>query len=88
MSLIFRRYTRSTGYAPSWFYAIAAVAFTALAIWAATSANWLVAIIAAIMVVASIAVGAVTRRLRTALEASTNDPDATTHRRTPPEALP
>jgi hypothetical protein len=78
MSLIFRRYTRTTGYAPSWFYAIAAVAFTALAIWAATSSNWLVAIIAAAMVVASIVVGVITRRLRTALAASTEELTADT----------
>lgn len=84
MSLIFRRYTRSTGYAPSWFYAIAAVAFAALAIWAATSSNWLVAIIAALMIVASVAVGFITRRLRTALEASSRDHSLPP----PPEALP
>ena len=70
MSLIFRRYARTTGYAPSWFYVIAAIAFAALALWAITQRDWLVAALASAMITASIAVAAITRRLKTALEAS------------------
>lgn len=58
MHLLWRRYTRSGGYAPSWYYALMAVAFVAIAVWAVVAGDWLIAAIAFVMI-AVVAAGAV-----------------------------
>lgn len=62
MQLLWKRYARS-GYAPGWFYTIAAAAFVALAVWAVVERDWVVAAIAVVMVVAAFAGGRIMRRL-------------------------
>jgi predicted lysophospholipase L1 biosynthesis ABC-type transport system permease subunit len=62
MHVMWKRYARS-GYAPRWFYVLAAAAFVALAAWAMVEGDWIVAAIAAVMVVAAFAGGRVMRRL-------------------------
>lgn len=62
MQLLWKRYARS-GYAPGWFYTIAAAAFVALAVWAVVERDWVVAAIAVVMVVAAFAGGRMMRRL-------------------------
>lgn len=69
MHLIWRRYSRS-GYAPSWFYVVAAVGFAALAVWAAVRGDWLVAAIALVMIGAAVAARSVSRRLAEAADES------------------
>jgi hypothetical protein len=76
--MIFRRHTRTTGYAPSWFYAVAAIGFVALTIWAISRQDWLVAVLASAMITVTIAVAAITRRLKMALYASTATTEAPT----------
>ena len=62
MFFLWKRYSRS-GYAPPLFYVIMAVGFVALATWALTQRDWLVAAIALAMIAVT-AVGArVMRRM-------------------------
>jgi hypothetical protein len=70
MSMIWRRYVKSTGYAPAWFYATFALGFVALAVWAIVARDWTVAIIAGVMIVVAIVAIPVTRRLARGLAAS------------------
>jgi uncharacterized ion transporter superfamily protein YfcC len=79
MSLILRRYTRTSGYAPSWFYVVATLGFIALTIWAVIRGDWLVTALAAAMITATIAVAIITRHLKAALDASNENPDELTH---------
>ncbi|MEX2247126.1 MAG: hypothetical protein WEC75_10610 [Dehalococcoidia bacterium] len=69
MHLLWRRYTRS-GHAPSWFYVAMALAFAALAAWALVRTDWLVAVVATIMVVATLGGSRLMRRLRQAHDVS------------------
>jgi hypothetical protein len=50
MFFLWKRYSRS-GYAPPLFYVIMAIGFVALAVWAITQRDWLVATIALAMLV-------------------------------------
>jgi hypothetical protein len=77
MSMIWRRYVKSTGYAPAWFYAALAVGFVVLAGWAIIAQDWLVAALALAMFVVAVAAVPVTRRLARGLAASEQE-----HRRT------
>lgn len=70
MSLMLRRYAKSTGYARPWLYALFAVGFAALAVWAAIEQQWLVLVVAVVMSVVSIVAVPVTRRLARGLAAS------------------
>lgn len=70
MSMIWRRYVKSTGYGPLWFYAALAVGFFVLAGWAIIMQDWLVATLALVMSVVAVAAVPVTRRLSRWLEAS------------------
>jgi hypothetical protein len=74
MSMIWRRYLKSTGYAPAWFYAALAVGFFVLAGWAIIAQDWLVVTLALVMIVAAVPL---TRRLARGLAASEKE-----HRRT------
>jgi len=49
MHLLWKRYSRS-GAAPPWFYALMAVAFIGLAIWAGAQRDWLVMALAVAMI--------------------------------------
>jgi hypothetical protein len=71
MSMIWRRYVKSTDYAPAWFYAGLAVGFVVLTGWAIIAQDWLVAALAFLMIVVAVAAVPVTRRLGRALKAST-----------------
>ncbi len=70
MSLILRRYAKSTGYARPWFYAVMALGFAALAVWAGIAGDWIVMAIALAMIAGSLVAIPVTRRLARGLEAS------------------
>ncbi len=70
MSLMLRRYAKSTGYARPWLYALFAIGFGALAVWAGTQQQWLIAVFAALMTAVSIAAIPITRRLARGLAAS------------------
>lgn len=48
MHLLWKRYSRS-GMAPTWFYALLALGFVALAVWGAVEQNWIVMIVALAM---------------------------------------
>jgi uncharacterized membrane protein len=66
MHLLYRRYARS-GYASPLFYILMALGFGGLAVYAAVRGDWLIAVIAALMIVA-VTVGArVMRRMSDAL---------------------
>ena len=65
MHLIRRRYSRS-GYAPPWFYVLMCSGFVALAIWAATQGDWIVAAIALAMIPVTIGGSRIMRRLNVA----------------------
>jgi hypothetical protein len=71
MQFIWRRYARS-GYAPTWFYAFAAAGFCALIAWAAAARDWLVLVLAVVMLPVCVIGGLAMQRLRTALTASTD----------------
>ena len=49
MHLLWKRYSRS-GSAPPWYYALMAMAFIALAIWAGAQRDWLVMALALAMI--------------------------------------
>jgi len=70
MSLLYRRYLRSAGYPPLWFFGLAACGFAGLAIWALVHGDWLVAALALAMVAVALAFGVASRRLARALAAS------------------
>lgn len=70
MMLLLGRYGKSSGYAPSWFYVLAAIGFAALTVWAVVQRDWVVAGVAVAMVGMTAVVAMITRRLRAALEAS------------------
>lgn len=69
MYLLWRRWSRS-GYAPPLFYYALAAGFAALAAWAAVRGDWLVVIIAALMLAVAVAGSRVMRRLAEAARAS------------------
>jgi hypothetical protein len=69
MHLLVRRYSRS-GYASPWFLRVLAVAFAALAMYAAVSADWLVFALASVMTLATLAIVPVSRRLSAGLRES------------------
>lgn len=69
MHLIWKRYSRS-GAAPTWFYGAIAGAFAGLIVWGIVASNWLVAGIAAVMVLVTLAGARVMRRAALSLEAS------------------
>jgi hypothetical protein len=68
MHLLYRRYARS-GVAPPWFYIGMALAFGALAAWAAVEGDWLVVGLAAVMAPAAFAAMRIMRRVAGALRA-------------------
>ncbi len=70
MHLLVRRYNRS-GAAPSWFYAVLAAAFVALAAWALVRGDWLVATIAAVMFVAALSIARLMQPVRASMRAPT-----------------
>jgi len=53
MHLLWRRYSRS-GVAPTWFYSVLALGFAAIVVWAIVARDWLVAVIAALMIAAAL----------------------------------
>jgi hypothetical protein len=67
--LLWKRYS-SSGYAPQAFYVIAALAFTALAVWALVRGDWLVAAAAGAMAAVTVAGSRVMRRLAEAARTS------------------
>jgi hypothetical protein len=67
--LIWKRYSRS-GYAPQAFYAVMALAFLALAVWALVRAEWLIAAGAIAMIAVTAGGSRVMRRLGDAARAS------------------
>lgn len=69
MHLIWKRYAKS-GYAPGWFYIIAAIAFVVVAIWGAVELDWIVAFVAIAMACTAIAGGRLMRRLSDGLAES------------------
>ena len=75
MNLLFRRYTRS-GYAPLWFYALMALGFGALAVWAAVQRDWLVMALAVVMLGVTIAGSRIMRRMSEGKGASQRTTDA------------
>lgn len=70
MPMMWRRYVQSTGYAPSWFYIVVGLGFLALTVWAIAARDWVVAIIAVVMIVAAAAAVPITRALSRALASS------------------
>ena len=70
MSMIWRRYVKSTGYAPAWFYAAFALGFLGLMVWGIVVRDWTVAVIAGVMIVVAVAALPVTRWLARGLAAS------------------
>jgi hypothetical protein len=70
MHLLWKRYSRS-GYAPSWFYALLAAGFVALAAWAMVRGDWLITALAGVMFVVTPAGSRAMRRLKAAEDAST-----------------
>ena len=60
MLLLMRRLSR-TGVAPGWFYVLAAAGFAGLAVFAMIQGDWIIAVIAAVMIAAT-AMGAVLMR--------------------------
>ena len=73
MSLILRRYARTTGYARAWFYLAIALGFAGLAAWAIVQRDWLVAIFATTMIAVALVLVPLSRRLTEALAASQRD---------------
>ena len=69
MHLLWKRYSRS-GTAPAWFYAAIAGAFAGLIVWGIVASNWLVAALAAAMVLVTLAGAKLLRRAGESLEAS------------------
>lgn len=69
MHLLWKRYARS-GYAPPLLYAAVALAFGALAVWAAAQRDWLVMTIALVMIAVTLAGSRLMRRLNDAAMAS------------------
>lgn len=69
MHLLWRRYSRS-GYAPIWFYALMAIGFGALAVWAIVERDWIVLAIAIVMVPVTIGGSRIMRALGDAERAS------------------
>ena len=79
MYFLWKRYGRS-GYAPPAFYVLIAIGFGALAIWAITQRDWLVAVIALAMIAVT-AVGArIMRRLSIGATASRDELQRQEHR--------
>ena len=70
MSLMLRRYAKSTGYAQPWLYALFAAGFAALAVWAGVQQQWFVLVVAVAMLAISVAAVPITRRLARGLAAS------------------
>ena len=70
MSLMLRRYAKSTGYARPILYALFAIGFTALAVWAGMQQQWLIATFAIVMAAVSIVAIPITQRLARGLAAS------------------
>lgn len=75
MHLIWRRYSRS-GYAPPAFYIVMAIGFIALAIFSGMRGSWLIAVIAMVMAVVTLAGSRVMRRLTDADGAARTTRDA------------
>ena len=73
MSMIWRRYLKSTGYARSWFYVAHAIGFAALAVWAVVERDWGVGGIAAVMVGLAAIASPISRRLSRGLAASESE---------------
>lgn len=69
MHLLWRRYARA-GYAPTWFYGAVAGAFAGLIVWAIVEGNWLVAALAAAMVIVTLAGARLMRRMGSSLAES------------------
>jgi hypothetical protein len=74
MQFLWRRYARS-GYAPPWFYLLAAIGFLALAIWGAVQNDWLIMAIAIVMIPVTIAGSRLMQRLSIAADASRRELD-------------
>ena len=62
MFFLWKRYSRS-GYAPPLFYVIMAIGFVALAVWAITQRDWLVAAIALAMLIVTASGARIMRRM-------------------------
>jgi hypothetical protein len=70
MSMIWRRYVKSTGYARPWFYVALALGFAVLAAWAIIERDWIVGAIAVVMVVLATIAAPISRRMARGLAAS------------------
>ena len=70
MSLLLRRYKKTTGYARLWFYVALAIGFTGIAVWAIVERDWIVAAISAAMIGVSVGVAMLHRRLSRELATS------------------
>ena len=69
MQFLWKRYTRS-GYASPWFYALLGSAFVSLTVLAIVRRDWLIAVLAFVMVLVTVAGSRVMRRLGEAAQAS------------------
>ncbi len=72
MYFLWKRYSRA-GYAPPAFYIAIAIGFVALAVWAMTQRDWLVAAIALAMIAVTAAGARFMRRLSVAAAASRDE---------------
>ena len=80
MHLLWKRYAGS-GYAPAAFYVILAGGFVALAAWSLGQRDWLVAAIALVMIVVTLAGSRLMRRLGESAAASRREIQALEERR-------
>ena len=81
MFFLWKRYNRS-GYAPPLFYVIMVIGYVALATWAATERDWLVAAIAVAMIPVTAGGARVMRKLK---EGASSSPAPTEPRERPDE---
>ena len=79
MFFLWRRYSRA-GYAPPAFYIAVALGFAALAVWAITRQDWLVAAIAIAMIAVTAGGARIMRRLSVASSQSRKDVEGREHR--------
>ena len=79
MFFLWRRYSRA-GYAPPAFYIAVAIGFLALAVWALTQQDWLVAAIALAMIAVTAGGARIMRRLSVASSESRVERERREHR--------
>ena len=70
MAMMWRRYVKATGYAPAWVYVAMGLGFVALSVWAIVARDWVVAVVAFVMIAVAAALVPLTRRLARGLRES------------------